>query len=68
MFSQTGKEFYRVKDLLSNLCCFVRYFPEKYVREFASDYKIQERLLRGLALFLKEGSEDWKLEGYAKYF
>ena len=32
MFSQTGKEFYRVKDLLSNLCCFIRYFPEKYVR------------------------------------
>ena len=44
-----------------NLIIFMRYFPKKYAYELASDYKIQERLLRGLAVFLKESSEDWKL-------
>lgn len=46
----------------------MEYFPSKYAYELSADYKIQERLLKGVALFLKETSEDWKLGDFAKYF
>ena len=39
--------------MLVNLCNFLAFFPRKHVCELASDYKIQERLLRGLAMFLR---------------
>jgi len=50
--------------MLINLDNFMTYFPRKYACELASDYKIQERCLRGLAMFLKESSEDWKMGEY----
>jgi len=44
------------------------YFPKKYAHELASDYKIQERLVNGVTIFLKQSSEDWKLGKYAFLF
>ena len=54
MIQEAMQEMFRVKDLLLNLTNFLTYFPEKYVHELAADYKIQERLIKCLALFLKE--------------
>lgn len=56
MMEETTREIFRVKDLLGNLNNFMEFFPREFVVEFATDYKIQERLLRGMAMFLKESS------------
>ena len=56
MMEETTREIFRVKDLLGNLNNFMEFFPWEFVVEFATDYKIQERLLRGMAMFLKESS------------
>lgn len=61
MVEEATREIFQLKDLLFNLINFFHFFPKQYAYEFASDYKIQERLLRGLAIFLKQTSEDWKL-------
>jgi hypothetical protein len=68
MIQEAMQEIFRVKDLLFNLNNFFTYFPQKYVYELAADYKIQERLIKSLALFLKETTEDWKMGEYQKYF
>jgi len=68
MILQTTSELFRVKDLLVQLINFMQYFPHSYALELAVNYKFQEKLLRGLAIFLKEVAEDWKLEHYAKCF
>ena len=39
---------FMIKDMLFNLINFMRYFPNNYVNELATDYKIQERLMDGV--------------------
>jgi hypothetical protein len=68
MIQETARELFLIKDLLVNLTNLLVYFPSNYAHEFAVDFKIQERLLRGLAIHLKESSEDWKLGDHEKYF
>jgi hypothetical protein len=53
MMQETAKEFFKVKDLLVNLINFLKYFPRKYVCELVTDYKIQEKVLEAMTLFLK---------------
>lgn len=61
MLEEATREIFQLKDILFNLINFLHFFPKEYAYEFACDYKIQERLLKGLAIFLKQTSEDWKL-------
>lgn len=68
MIQEASNEIFLIKDLLVNLTNFLVYFPSSYVKELAVDYKIQERLLRGLACHLKQSAEDWKMGEYERYF
>jgi hypothetical protein len=55
---------FTVKDILFNLTNFIRYFPKKYIYEFATDYKLQERLVDGVTFFMNQVNNEWNLGDY----